>query len=333
MLDDLRYAFRTITHRPAFSALAILTLAIGIGVNTVAYDAVNTLLYKPFRFGASDRLGWIMVPSPGNPHGEMAWPDFLEYQRSTRTFDALAAEQRVPLAWQTEGRTDQVWALLVTSGYFGALSAHAERGRLLGPDEARRTELAAVVSHRFWLQHLSGAPESDWHLTIANRDVTVIGVLPDMFQGPGGLYEPDVWLPLEQSAALGLPPSSLDRRHDSLTAFGRVKPGVTKAEAQADLAGIAAHLSAAYPDTNARRGIRFYPMRDGHPELSAVAPAVWLAMSAVGLVLLIACFNVAALSGHLPETSVTARSSTTSRPSRMAASVGAIEMSGATPIR
>ena len=295
LLLDLRYAFGHLRRRPWFSLLAILTLAIGIGVNTVAFDAVDALLYKPFRFANADRLGWIMIPSPGNPHGQMTWPDFLDYQRSTRAFETLAAEERVPLAWQTEGRTDQIWALLVTADYFGTLSTRAEQGRLLGPEDARRPELAAVVSHRFWQNHLRDISQANWHLAIAGRDVTVIGVLPDTFQGPGGLYEPDLWMPLEQSATLGLPASSLDRRHDSLMAFGLLKPGVTPPEAQADLAGVAAHLSATYPDTNARRGVRLYPMSEGHPELREVAPAVWFAMSAVGLVLIIACFNVSAL--------------------------------------
>ena len=100
---DLRYAIRTLARRPGFTALAVLTLAIGIGVNTIAFGALNALLFKPFRFPGAETLGWVMTRSPGNPHGSTSWPDYVELSRGVRTFEGLAAEGRLPLSMRNSG--------------------------------------------------------------------------------------------------------------------------------------------------------------------------------------------------------------------------------------
>src|SRR4029079_2981827 len=136
LLADLRFAVRNILRRPGFAAIAVLTLAVGIGVNTVAFSAVNALLFHPFVFKGVARLGWIMLATPGNPHGELSRREVDMLSTHASSFDALAVEGRLPLALQVDGRAEQLWTLLVSSGYFRALDTRPEAGRVLDAADA-----------------------------------------------------------------------------------------------------------------------------------------------------------------------------------------------------
>ena len=132
-LSDLRFAFRALLARPGFSTLAVLTLAIGIGVNAVAFSALNALLFKPLRFPGVEALGWITTRSPGNPYGLTSWPDYEDIARTARTFESVAAEGRMPLGLHDiHGGTStrQVWALAVSGNYLSTLGATTEIGRI-----------------------------------------------------------------------------------------------------------------------------------------------------------------------------------------------------------
>ena len=295
ILADLRYAVRNLVRRPAFSALAVLTLAVGIGINAVAFTAVNALLFHPFVFKGVERLGWIMLATPGNPHGDLSLDEFTALRQNAPAFEVVAAEGRMPLAMSVDGRAEQVWTLMVTDGYFAALGARPAAGRLLDRSDAARDDIAAVVSHQFWRRRLNGASIAGQALTIANRSVSIVGVLPDGFQGPGGLFAPDVWLPLEKAATLGVPRARMSGER-WLTTIGRLGDGVEITQAEANLAAASAQLPPAPDgkDTTPRK-LGYFQMRQGHPEVRGLAPFVWIAMGIVAVVLLIACFNVAAL--------------------------------------
>jgi predicted permease len=295
LLADLRYAARNILRRPGFSALAVLTLAVGIGVNAVAFTAVNALLFHPLVFNGVDRLGWIMLASLGNPYGQLSYTELAELKRHARVFDAVSGQGRLPLAMMVDGRAEQIWTLFVSDDYFRALDTRAAAGRLIDRSDTARSDLVAVVSHQFWRTRLKGAPLAGRSIAIAGRTVSIVGVVSDGFQGPGGLYAPDVWLPLEKAAALGLPERLLDDDR-WLGAFARLADGASAAQARTDLAALVAQLPPPRDPGDAReRRLGYFPMRDGHPEVRGLAPYVWIAMAIVGLVLLIACFNVAAL--------------------------------------
>jgi putative ABC transport system permease protein len=295
VLADLRYAIRNIARRPGFAALAILTLAVGVGINAVAFTAVNGLLFHPFRFKDVDRLGWIMLATPGNPHGQLSYTEFGELRRHARAFDAVAAQGRQPLALTTDGRVEQVWALFVSGDYFRALDTRPAIGRAIDASDASREDLAALVSHEFWRTRLNGESIAGRTITIANRTVTVAGVLPEGSPGAHGLFTPDVWLSLERADAFGLPRRLLTNEDRWLGAIARLADGANAARADADLAAIGAQLPVPAGQEAASRRLAFFPMRDGHPEVQSLAPYVWIAMSVVGIVLLIACFNVAGL--------------------------------------
>ena len=122
---DLRYACRSLVARPGFSLLATVTLAIGIGVTSVAFSALNGLLRKPQRFPDAERLGWILTKEPGNAYGSTSLPDFEDVRRASRAFESIAAEGRMVLSMRTEGGAEEVWALLVSSDYLPMLRARA----------------------------------------------------------------------------------------------------------------------------------------------------------------------------------------------------------------
>jgi macrolide transport system ATP-binding/permease protein len=291
LLSDLRYAIRSLVRRPAFSALAIVTLAVGIGVNGVAFSAVSALLFKPFSFPGAERLAWIMSSSREDPHGQISWASYDVLQH-VGSFDEVAAEARTPLAWQNGVRSQQVWALLVTANYFTMLGTQPHKGRLFVRADASGP-LTILVSQRFWRTHFD-APFSERTMELNGQIGLVVGLVPDRFQGPGGLYEPDLWVPLEQARNLRLVGKYPDAREPVLTVVARLRDGVTPAQARAALNGIARgvqdHVASARTDAFA-----LHPLADGHPELRGLAPIVWLALSVVGVVLLIACFNVASL--------------------------------------
>ncbi len=235
-----------------------------------------------------------MTKEPGNTHGSTSLPDFEDLLRASRTFEYMAAEGRMALAMRTPAGAEQVWALLVSSDYFAMLRARPQIGRLFVAQDL--DDLPAMVGERFWRDRLGGGDSiAGRTLTLNGRTFSIAGVLPEGFQGPGGLFEPAVWLPLERIDALNLSSALRDRSESWLGVTGRLKPGVPYADAEADLQAIARHLAAAYPATNRERGVTFRPVVHGNPEVQSLAPFAWIALGVVGLVLLIACFNVAGL--------------------------------------
>ncbi|HET7217832.1 MAG TPA: ADOP family duplicated permease [Vicinamibacterales bacterium] len=294
---DLRFAFRALIARPGFSALAVLTLAIGIGVNAIAFSALNGLLYKPTKFDGARHLGWITMSATGNPHGYVSWPDYQDIARSTRAFDAIAAEGRRPFSFHDGQTVRQVWGLCVSSNYLTALAARPAIGRVFSPADVSGTEVPVVVSYRFWNEQLGGGDTvAGRTMTLNARSVAIVGVMPDDFQGPGGLFEADVWLPLDRADVLGFVDVTASRERAWLALIGRLSTNITTAAAAADLQAAVASLPLpSRIDTRVNRTLRFWPLLEGHPEARGIAPFAYIALAIVGLVLLLACFNVAGL--------------------------------------
>jgi putative ABC transport system permease protein len=294
--QDLKYAVRALLHRPWFSLLAVLTLAVGIGVNAVAYSAINALLRKPMRFPGAEQLGWIQTTGGTSPYNQTSLPDYLDLARENRSFEAIIAESRLPLSLAAGGAVEQVWSLVVSANYMETLRARPVMGRTLNESDGRGQDLAVVVSERFWKDRLQGGESIDGRTVSLNGSLfSIVGVLPEGFQGPGGLFEPDLWLPLERLPILKLSPTLAGRQTPWLTIAGRMKDGVTAAQAQADLRGIMEQLARAHPATNTGRSVSFLPVMNGVPELRRIAQLAWVGLVVVGIVLLIACFNVAGL--------------------------------------
>ena len=184
--------------------------------------------------------------------------------------------------------------MLVSTNYLETVSALPYDGRLFTAADLDGTEIPAVVSYRFWTDSLGGGPVAGRTVTINGRSFSIVGVLPDDFQGPNGLFAPDVWLPLARADVLNLP-ANLRGDERWLTLFGRLAAGATPAQASAELSSVAIALRQPRPGPNTPIAGVFHPMSGGHPDLKSIAAAGWIAMGVVGMVLLIACFNVAAL--------------------------------------
>ena len=256
LLSDLRFAARALLLRPGFSALAVVTLAIGIGVNAVAFSALNALL-KPFRFPAVEALGWIMTRSPGNAHALSSLPDYEDLARSARTLDAVAAEGRMPLSFHDGTRTRQVWGLLVSGNYLTTLGAAPEIGRVFTDADRSASDVPVVVSARFWSNELGGGDTiAGRTITLNGRIASIVGVVRDGFQGPGGFYEPDVWLPLDRMQVLSLPKRLFERSQPWLTVVGRLAAGVSSAQAGAELQSIASQSVAVQAGADSQRTLK-----------------------------------------------------------------------------
>jgi putative ABC transport system permease protein len=294
--SDLRFAIRALAARPGFSALAVLTLALGIGVNAVAFSAVNALVFKPLRFPDVNTLGWMFYRTPGNPYGLMSWPDYQEIARQSHAFEGIGAGGRLPLSLQDGRSARQVWALFVSSNHFSILRTKPEVGRLFSDIDLAGPDVPVIVSHRFWTEQVEHNDSIAGRTLILNgRTVSIIGVLPDTFQGPGGFYEPEIWLLLDRMSVMNLPARVMARENAWLSLFGRLAPNVTAAQAGAELQTLASTFPREQPTTSSIPALIFAPMTEGHPEGRAVNPIMFIALGIVSLVLVIACFNVAGL--------------------------------------
>ena len=297
--QDLTLAVRSLIRRPAMSALAILTLALGLGVNTVAFSAVNAIVFRPFHIPGGDRTGWVFAGTKADPLGESSSAVLNAITRQSRTLDAVAAEGRAPLALQTGTETTQAWALLVSPRYFELIPPPLIAGRLLGPGDLRSDQIGILVSERFWRRHLgAGSDLSQTSLLLNKLSARVVGVIADGFQGPGGVFEPDLFVPLDAARSLALPgesradagPNVPDRAW--LTLIARPKDGITASAIAQELAPI---VAAASGTSESDLRIQYIRIIDGHPEARAFRPLAAAALAAVAIVLLIACFNVAGL--------------------------------------
>ena len=290
LIQDLRYGARSVVHQPGFSLIIVLTLALAIGANTVAFSFTNILLLRPLPVRDQETLGWIfmMDPQRGGDRGPMSIPDLLDYRASLQSFSSVAGS--TPRSLTMSGRGDAVAlnATAVTSNLFETWGLEMRAGRALGEGTDRPGGADEVVlSHQFWQRQFGGdASIIGQALLLNGRPFTVTGVLmPDI--EIGNLSTVDVWVPLTLDPAL-----PRDVRNVRVT--GRLKPGVAFAAAEAEVRAVAERLQKDYPATNTDWKARLSPTRD-----AMTGSDTWiilaLLMLVVGFVLLIACANIANL--------------------------------------
>ena len=288
VVRDIRYACRSLARRPGFAIVAVMTLAVGMGTMTVAFSAVNAFFIAGPPIDAPG-AGLIAVAG-GAPEIEGA--SLREFEAFARDVPALdvSAQTIVTLSRRRDDRAAIAWGLAVTDNYFDTLGVQPAVGRTFN----NVNELSALVSHRFWREDLDEAPLTGLTLPLNGLDVPIIGVLPRDFRA--GFYDADVWVRLGDWDALRLPARM--RRPDvfQLTLMARLRPQATKAQADSQLQTVASELARAWPATNARRTASFVPFEDaGGSERRALAIVAATAMAMIGIVLLIALFNVVGL--------------------------------------
>ena len=292
MLSDLRLALRSLSKTPGFTLVALLTLALGLGVNTSMFTVVNTVLLPQLPFRAPDKLVRIYRTAPQS----QSWPhspgSFHDYQSQAHSFAGLAAYRGGSFSYAAPGQpAERLRGMSVSTDFFPLLGTGAALGRTFLPEETRPGgPEVAVLSQECWTTRFAADPtvigrpvRIDGHL------VTIVGVMPASFV-PNLLWGPvEVWRPLVFTAK-----DEQNRENNYLTMIGRIGPDFTSAQAEAELRAIAGRIATEHPETSAGSNVRLVPLsRSGQDD--ATRYASWFVLGLAGFVLLIACVNLANL--------------------------------------
>jgi predicted permease len=291
MFQDLRFGVRMLLKHPGGAAIAVLTLALGIGANTAIFSVVNAVLLRPPPFAEPDRLVSIAETHPEIPRIEVSTPDFEDWRRQARVFTDMAAwslNDWGKLALTEAGEPEQLQGTCVTPNLFPLLGVRPALGRNFLPEENQAGhDRVAIVSYGLWRRRFAADPNLVGRaIRLNGENHIVIGVMPQGAQLP---FDTDVWLPLSQ---LGTDYLTNRARHP-LEVVARLKDGVTVGQARVEMEAIAERLKQAYPATNKTFGVMLDPL---HEQLTGdLKPALLALFGTVGLVLLITCANVANL--------------------------------------
>ncbi len=293
LLQDVRYALRLLAKSPGFAAIAVITLALGIGANTALFSVVNGVLLNPLPYPHPEQLVTLRESKPNFAMGSISYLNFLDWQKDNRTFASMAILRGNRSFILTGlGEAEQVDAVFVSTGFFKQLGVSPVLGRAFAPGEDRIGAAPTVmITAGFWKRKFGSAPDVlGKSLTLDGRGYTIIGVIPATFDLLGSLRSTEVFAPIGQwnnpllmNRAAGL----------GIGGIGRLKPGITIEQARADLERVTQNLAAAYPEANKGIGAALIPFRTWM--LGRVRPFLLVLFGAVGFVLLIACVNVANL--------------------------------------
>jgi predicted permease len=295
LLQDTRFAFRMLRKNPGFTAVVVLTLALGIGANTAIFSVVYAVLLKPLPFAEPDRLFNVFDTQPQEGVTGTGWSyaNFAEYRAENHIFSEMAGNQQHQLTLTGRGEPRVVNTGVVTPELFSMLGEKPLLGRTFLPEEGKPGSAAvALLSEGLWRETFGADPNIIGSaITLDKRPHTVVGIMRAGFRFPAIVEDEQVWIPLAQDPLFG---SWMEKRSGHwLRVTGRLKPGVTMAQAQAEMEAFSARLAKEFPAENQGWVIRMVPLRDMIVE--NVRPALLVLLSSVGLVLLIACANVANL--------------------------------------
>ncbi|HEX8144776.1 MAG TPA: ABC transporter permease [Pyrinomonadaceae bacterium] len=295
VLQDVRYGFRMLAKRPGFTVVAVLALALGIGANTAIFSVVNAVLLRPLSFKEPERLVAVwetnaQAEGEARTRNEVALGNFLDWRAQNRVFEQLGALVYASANLSGVAEPERVQGAVVTTNLFQLLGAQPLMGRAFLPEEEQVTSpRAVIISHGLWQRRFGADPALlGKTLTLNGNQTTVVGIMPPGFQlqFPTSM-QVDMWLPLR------IDPKDAGRKAHYLYVLGRLKQGVSMAQAQAGMNAIVGQLQEQYPETNADRGANLVSL---HKQLVGnVEPYLYVLFGAVGFVLLIACANVANL--------------------------------------
>jgi predicted permease len=294
-MQDARYALRMLRKNPGFTAVAVLTLALGIGANTAIFSVVYAVLLKPLPYPQPERLVTIFEAKPqeGIMGNGWSYPNFAELRSDNHIFSEMAGHQQHQLTLTGRGEPTVVNTAVVTPELFSVLGEKPMAGRTFLPEEGKPGSPAVVVlSENLW-RSLFGADPSiiGSAITLDKRPCTVVGIMPAGFRFPAISEDEQIWFPLAQDPLFG---SWMERRGGHwLRVTARLKPGVSMARAQAELDALGARLAKEFPAENDGWVIRMVPLQE--MMVGDVRSALLVLLGSVGLVLLIACANIANL--------------------------------------
>src|SRR5436309_10477447 len=292
VLQDFRYAFRQVIKNPAFSAVAIITLALGIGANTAIFSIVNAVLLRPLPYPNADRIMVLNESSGPGQDFSVALPDYFDWQNDNAVFEHLAATHKESrnLSGIPGREPERVSCASVTRNFFNVIGLPAEIGRTFSEDEDKVGAPAVVViSDRLWQRAFNRDPGAIGRsINLHDQNFTIIGVMPPQFTSP---QDSDAWFSLMRRSNN---PAWIDRSHHPMMfVWGKIKAGVTVDQSRTEMKGIAARLEKTYPDTNGKVYAVVTPLLENL--VGKYRTNLGLLLGAVGLVLLIACANLANL--------------------------------------
>jgi len=292
--QDLRYGLRMLLKNPAFSIIAIATLALGIGANTALFSVINGVLLNPLPYPQADRLIALYSKTVDFSRSSISYPNFLDWQRDNKSFAALAAYRSDSLNLTGQGEAERLRTAMVSWTFFPVLGVNPAAGRNFTEQEDKLgAGPVALISDSLWRRKFAASPDAVGKSVSLNAKLyTIIGVVPPTFHFEGNNYNPktDVFVPIGQWDEKIFQ----DRRVGmGMDAIGRLNSGVTFEHANAEMAAIAAHLAELYPDSNKNSGVTLIPLKQN--TVADIEPYLLVLLAAVGCVLLIACANVANL--------------------------------------
>ena len=292
--QDVRYGLRMLGKNPGFTAIAILTLALGIGANTALFSIVNGVLLNPMPYEQPDRLVALYSRTAEFTRSSISYPNFLDWREGNKTFTALAAFRPDNLNLTGMGDAERLKAEMVSATFFPILGVKPIAGRVFSEQEDQvGAAPVALISEGLWKRKFGASPDTvGKSITLNGKLYTVVGVIPASFHYQSGNFHRncEVYVPIGQWND----PLFRDRRVGmGMDAVGRLKPGVTPEQAKADMGAVATHLAEIYPDTNKDSGVSIFSLKDD--VVGDIRPFLLVLLAAVGFVLLIACANVANL--------------------------------------
>jgi predicted permease len=301
---DIKYAVRVLLAQPVFTTAAVLTLALGIGANSTIFTFANAAFFRPMP-GLADPEDLVWVSAVWQDRGRevrMSYPEYIDYRDAmTTVFSDLVGFRSTPVSLGSGTEPRRIRGQMVTGNFFTAFGVTPAAGRLLTPgDDQPGSEPAVVLGERLWKQQFGAASDMlGTRVVINGHPFTVVGIAPDAFHGPALGETADLWLPIARSGDARSSDRALltERGASWLLVMGRLREGVSVASAQAAAAAVASRLAASYPDAQANRTVNISNARsglapDGQGEL---LPLGVLLLVVTGIVLLIACANVANL--------------------------------------
>jgi len=291
-LQDLRFAIRLLAKNPGFALIAAIIMALGIGANTAIFTIVNKVLLEPLPFRDVDRVVqiWHTPPQssfPGMTTFSISPANFLDWQRQNHVFEVMALYSGANFDLTGTEKPEAISASPVTAGFFSVLGVEPIHGRIFRPEENNPGQNQEVVlSYKFWQTHYGADPSAVGRtINLDGEPYTIIGVMGPAMNKPGFAQ---MWIPKAFT-----PAEAAVRNNHNFLAVGRLKPGVTVEQAQAEMNTISQHLEQAYPEDDKGWGAVIHPLRE--ETVGNVRPALLMMLGAVAFVLLIACANVANL--------------------------------------
>jgi predicted permease len=290
MLQDLLYAWRTLRKSPGFTTVAVLTLALGIGASTAMFSVINAILLRPMPYAQPEQLVrlWEDNTNAGFPQNTPAPANYFDWKVQAKSYSHIAAFRRQSLTLASSSEPTRLEGMLATADLFPLLGVQPALGRTFESNEDDAgAPMVALLSHSLWRSHFGGDRQViGKSVLLDGQKRVVVGVMPAGFSVPG--FETDVWVPFAWT-----PQEKARRGSHFLQVMGRLRPGVTLAQAQSELSAIAKRLEMQYPESNSQQGAVVVALRE---QLSGRERPMLLAlMGTVGFLLLIACANVAGL--------------------------------------